>query len=151
MIGYGTIFMVILHYILYMYVMYIMPADGCHISTEYNLGRYHLVMVPDFNIQISAVDHVPVDPMYGWSWSSLYSLIRFPRTGRSLVDSRGYVIQHFLRLAEPSQFISELNQLWSRHIGAAHLGRPWCLHKRLRVAHCFFSLTLQLLFISVLI
>lgn len=67
MIGYGTIFMVILHYSLYMYVMYIMTADGCHISTEYNLGRYHLVMVPDFNIQISAVDHVPVDPMDGWS------------------------------------------------------------------------------------
>lgn len=86
--------------------------------------------------------------MYGCMDEIFPLFPQFPRTGRSLVDSRGYVIH--LRQGEPSQFILELSQLGSRHIGASHLRTSWCLYKMLRVANCFFfSLTLQLLFIGV--
>lgn len=98
-------------------------------------------MVPGFNMQTSAVDYVPVDPNMVWIWmDGIFPLFpQFPRTGRFLVVSRGCVI-HLLRQGEPSQFIPELNQLGPRHIGASHLRTPWCLYKRLRVAHFFFAL-----------
>lgn len=76
--------------------------------------------------------------MYGCMDEIFPLFPQFPRTGRSLVDSRGYVIH--LRQGEPSQFILELSQLGSRHIGASHLRTSWCLYKMLRVANCFFFL-----------